>query len=80
MSWCECLRRPADPGFTLIETPEQAVAWFRRYTEGWTQAERAAIRRDLGGKNLACWCALPEPGQPDNCHAAVLLEIANRDE
>lgn len=31
------------------------------------------IRRDLRGKNLACWC---KPGEP--CHADVLLEIANR--
>jgi Domain of unknown function (DUF4326) len=29
----------------------------------------------LRGKNLACWCPLPEPGQPDVCHAAVLLEL-----
>lgn len=32
----------------------------------------------LRGKNLACWCALPEKGEPDNCHAALLLELANR--
>jgi hypothetical protein len=32
---------------------------------------------DLRGYNLACWCPLPEPGQPDHCHAAVLLEVAN---
>lgn len=32
----------------------------------------AEIRRDLKGKNLACWC---KPGDP--CHADVLLEIAN---
>jgi hypothetical protein len=37
----------------------------------------ATIREHLGGKNLACWCALPEPGDPDLCHAAVLLELAN---
>jgi hypothetical protein len=35
------------------------------------------LRADLGGKNLACWCPLPKPGEPDICHAAVLLEIAN---
>jgi hypothetical protein len=32
----------------------------------------------LKGKNLACWCALPKPGEPDHCHAAVLLHVANR--
>lgn len=31
----------------------------------------------LRGKNLACWCKLPAPGEPDHCHAAVLLELAN---
>ncbi|MDB6134215.1 MAG: hypothetical protein JWM59_2458 [Verrucomicrobiales bacterium] len=35
------------------------------------------IREELGGKNLACWCPLPAEGQPDHCHAAFLLEIAN---
>lgn len=30
------------------------------------------VRRELRGKNLACWCALGAP-----CHADVLLEIAN---
>ena len=33
---------------------------------------------NLRGKNLACWCPLPEPGKPDICHAALLLELANQ--
>jgi hypothetical protein len=32
------------------------------------------IRRELSGKNLACWCPLDQP-----CHADVLLEIANQE-
>jgi len=32
------------------------------------------IKRDLVGKDLACFCPLDQP-----CHADVLLEIANRD-
>lgn len=32
---------------------------------------------ELAGKNLACWCALPAEVEPDVCHAAVLLEVAN---
>ena len=35
------------------------------------------VRRELRGKTLMCWCALPKPGEPDVCHAAVLLELAN---
>jgi hypothetical protein len=38
----------------------------------------AAARKHLKGKNLACWCPLPtDPYAPDECHAAVLLKIAN---
>lgn len=32
----------------------------------------------LRGKDLACTCPLPEPGQPDHCHAAVLIALANQ--
>ncbi|WP_425154688.1 DUF4326 domain-containing protein [Candidatus Palauibacter sp.] len=31
-----------------------------------------AARRELAGRDLACWCPLDEP-----CHADVLLELAN---
>jgi len=30
------------------------------------------VRKELRGKNLACWCKPSEP-----CHADVLLELAN---
>lgn len=38
-----------------------------------------AMRAELKGKNLACWCPLPDPYCEDECHAAVLLELANGD-
>ena len=31
----------------------------------------------LRGKNLACWCPLPKAGEPDICHASVLIRLAN---
>lgn len=31
------------------------------------------LKRNLGGKNLVCWCPLDQP-----CHADVLLELANQ--
>lgn len=34
---------------------------------------------DLRGRDLACTCPLPEAGQPDICHGAVLLALANSD-
>lgn len=36
------------------------------------RADLAAIRRELRGKPLCCWCPLDQP-----CHADILLEIAN---
>ncbi|WP_217235415.1 DUF4326 domain-containing protein [Streptomyces sp. AC555_RSS877] len=33
----------------------------------------------LRGKDLACTCPLPAEGQPDHCHAAVLLKLANKE-
>jgi hypothetical protein len=36
------------------------------------------VVRDLKGKDLACPCPLPEPGQTDWCHAAyTLIPLAN---
>lgn len=53
-----------------------AVAWYRAWL-GNQHDLRAAARRELAGRDLACWCPLPEPGEPDHCHAAVLLRLAN---
>lgn len=33
---------------------------------------------ELRGKNLACYCPLPSPGERDRCHRAFLMELANR--
>lgn len=32
-----------------------------------------AAKKQLKGKNLACWCPLDQP-----CHADILLEVANK--
>ena len=55
------------------------VAFFRNGERGGLPALNGIKERipELRGFNLACWCPLPEPGQPDHCHAAVLLEVAN---
>jgi hypothetical protein len=69
---------PFVPGKDGIPDRETAVRLFREATEapGWTIGRMTAeiVRRELRGKNLACWCSLDGP-----CHADVLLKIANAD-
>lgn len=49
------------------------VQLYREYLARPEQADLVtAIRAELRGKDLACWCPLDQP-----CHADVLLEIAN---
>lgn len=65
---------------------EHAVWIFRRWLDGYIDPPDLRERRlrllrelpSLRNHNLACWCPLPAPGGSDWCHAAVLLEIANR--
>ena len=61
----------------LIRTPSQAVNMYRETFYPCSASEKAIdeIRRELSGKNLACWCPLDAP-----CHADVLLELANQEE
>ncbi len=66
--------RPAEYGnpYTVEEYGrEGAIKQFRYLVEKYNV--EPAIKRDLRGKNLACWC---KPGEP--CHADVLLVIANQ--
>lgn len=61
--------------------PEAIAASVRLYRQwlGLSQNQRLLAQAQLAlrGRDLACWCALPNPGQPDLCHAAVLLELVN---
>ena len=57
----------------VCQSSAEAVARFRHVLL-WDGAIHDFIRNELGGRDLACWCA---PDQP--CHADVLIEIANSD-
>ncbi|MFB8122059.1 DUF4326 domain-containing protein [Streptomyces bacillaris] len=57
-------------------TREQATAMFRDWLDQVPRLAESA-RTELAGRDLMCWCPLPADGQPDHCHAAVLLELAN---
>lgn len=76
-TWGTCLTKPA--------AVEEAVELFALHTGPMGSFEYdeetfARLRAELAGKDLMCWCPLPEPGQPDHCHAAVLIELANTPE
>jgi hypothetical protein len=71
-------------GWTLAECYSRFETYLvvrRTPLPGWDDIIRYPsdddIRRHLAGKNLACWCPPPAPGQPDLCHAALLLHVAN---
>jgi len=54
-------------------TRADAVAAYREdLLAGRLRVTVQDARRELRGRDLACWCPLDEP-----CHAEVLLEIAN---
>ena len=61
-----------------VAAQAKAVGLYRRWVTGEPGLGPKAppaletIIRELGGHNLACWCA---PGTP--CHADVLLAMAN---
>ncbi|MFJ1650063.1 DUF4326 domain-containing protein [Streptomyces sp. NPDC088337] len=61
------------------EVRRVATDWYRAWFSGQPDLA-AAARRQLAGRPLMCWCPLPEPGDRDHCHAAVLLAIANEQE
>ncbi|MGW1615756.1 DUF4326 domain-containing protein [Streptomyces sp. NPDC002285] len=60
------------------EARRYATEAFRVWIQQAEQAEQLRLFRALlHGRGLTCWCPLPADGQPDHCHAAVLLKLAN---
>lgn len=58
-----------ESGFKKIETAQHAVNLFEQAIEFYNKEQ---IKKELKGKNLACYCSLDSP-----CHADILLKIAN---
>lgn len=58
-----------------VAAPTAFEAQFRS-PGGAEQAEFFA--RTLHGRDLSCWCELPEPGEIDWCHARVLVELCEK--
>lgn len=53
-----------------------AVDLYRHYRFR-NRADRLIVRAELAGHDLCCWCPLPDVGQPDYCHARVLIDITS---
>ncbi len=63
--------RVAPPKVKSVEhSVELFKEWIESTPEGKALADRA--RKELRGKNLACWCR-----EGSACHGEVLLRIAN---
>lgn len=54
--------------------PDEALTLMRL---GSNYPSDEQIREQLAGRDLACPCPLPEPGEDDHCHARVLIDQAN---
>jgi len=61
---------------TSFEARRYATDAYRTWINQPEQEEtRRLFRALLHGRDLTCWCPLPAVGQPDHCHAAVLLSL-----
>jgi hypothetical protein len=62
------------------EARRYATEAFRVWINLLEQADILRLFRALlHGRDLVCWCPLPADGQPDHCHAAVLLQLVNQE-
>lgn len=76
----ECLED--DPTLTVPEARERCTRLYDLWLEGdleLTDPRRVEQRswilkhlHELAGHPLACWCPLPDLGEPDWCHRSVL--------
>lgn len=73
----DTLRFPFDEAFgPVVRDRAHAVEIFACYADI-QSGYKLRARWDLSGWSLACWCPLPAEGEPDICHAAILLAISN---
>lgn len=62
---------------SMVEGRAVATTEYDRWIRHPEQASLlASARETLAGRNLMCWCAVPELGEPDHCHGAPLLRLA----
>lgn len=69
-----CRPSPFGNPFVIGKDGDRAACMrlYREHMIGQNAAWKGKIRRELKGRNLACWCKYSE-----SCHADLLLQIAN---
>ncbi len=65
------------PGQVRVRDRPRAVRLYRDWLLGHRDRCQDLVP-ELAGRALACWCELPQPGQPDWCHARLLIVLANK--
>lgn len=60
-------------GGNIHTLPEALNAFYDDISTDPNLLERAY--QELAGNDLACWCHVPDPGEPDLCHGAVWLDV-----
>jgi hypothetical protein len=66
----------ADPPGTVVRDVQHSVELYTTMLRRPTGGHIAAIRTELAGRNLACWCREDAP----YCHADVILRVARGEE
>lgn len=70
------LGRWDDIAAARADATDRYARWLREPEQ---EDSRSLFRALLHGRDLMCWCPLPADGQPDHCHGAVLLRLANQE-
>lgn len=69
----------ANPFKVKVHGVTEAVELYRRYLAEHPRLVEAA-RRELAGRDVACWCPEPAAGEPDLCHGRPLLDAIKQGE
>lgn len=71
-TYMEAYEGHQDATYTTIQTLDESLEWYMWYVGTWSELMLSRLRKELAGKDLACWCK-----EGATCHADILLELAN---
>lgn len=72
----QVLARWDDKTAARADATDRYARWIREPAQ---HDARRLFRALLYGRDLTCWCPLPVDGQPDHCHAAVLIKLVSEE-